>query len=81
MSRFLWLWLALWPTVLTSTAWACPLCDSETAKEVRAGIFNSDFASTALLTLLPFPILLSMVGLIYFGAPPWGKADHDDLSD
>lgn len=26
-----------------ATAWACPFCNSSTAEQVRAGIFNSDF--------------------------------------
>ena len=28
---------------LSSSALACPFCDSSTAEQVRAGIFNSDF--------------------------------------
>jgi hypothetical protein len=40
---------------------------------VRAGIFNAEFGYNLLLTLLPFPILLGLVALIYFGLPPWAS--------
>lgn len=49
-----------------SSAVACPFCESETAAQVRAGIFNDHFGMNVLLTLLPFPILLAIVALIYF---------------
>lgn len=53
-----------------SAAVACPFCESPTGQQVRAGIFNVDFVDHLFLTLLPFPILLAIVALIYFG-PPW----------
>ena len=61
------------------SATACPFCESETGRQVQAGIFNGQFWENVLATLLPFPILLATVALIYFdvswlrnrhGAPP-----------
>jgi hypothetical protein len=52
--------------LFSGTASACPVCESETGREVRAGIFNELFWENVLLTLLPFPILLAVVALIYF---------------
>jgi hypothetical protein len=48
---------------------ACPFCESETGQQVKAGIFNDHFWLNVLLTLLPFPILLAIVALIYFDVP------------
>jgi hypothetical protein len=53
----------------TSPILACPFCESETGQQVRAAIFNSEFFSNAALTLLPFPFLAAIVGLIYVGFP------------
>jgi uncharacterized membrane protein len=61
---------ALIPLVSASTALACPLCDSETGRQVRAGIFNADFVTNLVLTLLPFPVLLGLVAWIHFGPTP-----------
>lgn len=46
---------------------ACPYCDSEVGREVSAGIFNGDFWTNTVLTLLPIPVMLLIVGLIHFG--------------
>ena len=56
-----------------SSAWACPLCESETGERVRAGIFNADFGHNLAVTLLPFPLFLGITYLIHSG-PPWSKA-------
>lgn len=45
----------LWVPALAS---ACPLCDSETGKQVRAGILGDDFWSTLMVVVSPFPVLL-----------------------
>lgn len=55
--------------------WGCPLCESSTGQQVRAGIFNADFGSHLVSLLLPFPVLVGIVALIYFGLPPWRKAE------
>jgi hypothetical protein len=56
---------------------ACPHCDSEIGRQVRAGIFNDHFWSNAALTLLPIPILVGIVALIHFGIPWPGKGGDD----
>jgi hypothetical protein len=37
---------------------ACPVCDTDTGRQVRAGIFNRDFGWTILSVVAPFPVLL-----------------------
>ena len=61
--------VGLWPARVL----ACPYCQSETGRLVSAGIFNSDFWLNALLTLLPIPVMLLIVGLIHFGLPWPGR--------
>jgi hypothetical protein len=55
--------------VQSSSALACPFCESETGQQVRAGILNADFCGNLLLTLLPFPVFLAIIALIHFGLP------------
>ncbi len=55
-----------------SPAWACPLCRSETGRRVREGLFDAQFGTNLLVTLLPFPVFLAVIALIHFG-PPWAK--------
>lgn len=52
-----------------ATAAACPVCDSDAGRTVRAGIFGDDFGTNVLLTLLPFPVLFGVVALIHFAFP------------
>jgi len=42
---------------------ACPVCDTETGREVRAEIFGTDFVRTLLSVLAPFPVLLAIIGI------------------
>ena len=63
-----------------SSAAACPFCQSETGERVKAGIFNDQFWGNVLLTLLPFPILLAVVALIYFDAP-WPRKQAQAEAD
>jgi hypothetical protein len=37
---------------------ACPVCDTGTGRQVRAGIFNEDFVPNLLMSSLPFPIFI-----------------------
>lgn len=74
-----WMMAALpgWAT----TAMACPFCVTETGQQVRAGIFNEYFWANLMVTLLPFPVLLAAVAVLYFG-PPWplrasASGNHD----
>ena len=46
---------------------ACPVCDTATGEQVRAGILDEDFAFNVLAMLLPFPILIGIAAAIHFG--------------
>jgi len=46
---------------------ACPLCKSETAKDVRGLIFGPDFSFNLIVTLFPFLIFGLIVFFIYNG--------------
>ena len=50
--------------VAPAAVMACPICDTPTGEQVRAGIFGAGFLSTLLTVLLPFPILLVAVLII-----------------
>ena len=54
----------------TTSAVACPFCDSVTAERVRAGIFDFDFLYHVAATLAPFPILIGLVAFIHFSGMP-----------
>jgi hypothetical protein len=52
------------PLLLVSPAapaWACTLCDSPLAENVRAAVLGPDFWSNAGALLLPVPVLLTIV--------------------
>ena len=72
---------------VTISASACPVCDTGTGEQVRAGIFDGNFGSTLFAILLPFPILLGIVLLIHFGWPlPERRTDqtlaqHERIND
>jgi hypothetical protein len=55
---------ALWLSLLTASAPACTLCESEMAQEVRAGIFNERFPRTMAEVLAPFAVVtLVLLGI------------------
>ena len=54
---------------VATTVSACPVCDTGTGEQVRAGIFDAEFGRTLVAVLLPFPILLAVVATIHFGLP------------
>ena len=60
------LWIA---ALLQQRMLACPLCHTETGRQVRAGIFDAHFGGNLLYTLSPFPVFLLVVALLYFGFP------------
>ncbi len=67
MARFVRLTAALGFLLgISPSAAACPFCDSSTAEQVRAGIFNSDFGYHLGVALAPFPILIAVMVLIYY---------------
>jgi hypothetical protein len=47
-------------------ALACPVCDSATGEQVRAGILGAGFAPTFWAVLAPFPLLLLSVAAIHY---------------
>lgn len=52
---------------MSATSTACPVCDTSTGVQVRAGIFGSDFCDNLAAVLLPFLVLSLIVGLIHRG--------------
>ncbi len=62
-----------------SSAWACPLCESETGERVRAGIFDADFGYNLFVTVLPFSMFLAIVVLIH-SCWPWAKGHSGGLT-
>lgn len=65
----LWQAYVLGIVLLPVPVFACPYCDSEIGREVSKGIFNGDFGQNVLLTLLPIPVMLLIVGLLHLGLP------------
>ena len=59
--------------VFSTAALACPLCRTDTGKQVRAGIFGPDFTFNMVVTIIPFVIFLGITALIYFGLPTRGN--------
>ena len=63
-------YLCLIPSlVLPSVASACMICDTELGHQVQRGIFDGNFARTAIAVLLPFPIFLLAGAVVHFGVP------------
>ena len=52
---------------------ACPICNTETGRQVRMGIFGDDFWSTLAIVAAPFPVLLLVLAAMHFGWPQSGK--------
>ena len=59
--------------IRASAAEACPVCDTTTGQQVRAGIFDHDFGMTLLTVLAPFPVLVFVLAAMHFGLPRFGK--------
>jgi hypothetical protein len=55
------LWSALAPIL------ACPVCDTGTGREVRAGILGGDLVVTLLAVTLPFTLVAAVVAFVHFG--------------
>jgi hypothetical protein len=52
---------------------ACPVCDSGTGQQVRAGIMDDSFGLSVLATALPFIVVLGITAFIHFGLPQASK--------
>ena len=61
--------------VAPSLTFACTICDTETGERVGAGIFGSDFCTTLLAVVSPFPVLLLALAAIHFGFPSFPGSD------
>ncbi|WP_337174081.1 hypothetical protein [Paludisphaera sp.] len=57
----------LYASCLAGVADACPVCDTDTGRKVRAGIFGEDFGPNLVVTLAPFPIVLGVAAALHFG--------------
>ena len=58
-------------------ALACPVCDSPTGGEVRAGIAGDGLAAGLLGTLLPFALTAAVVALVHCGGSTRRAGDGD----
>lgn len=59
--------------LLATAASACPLCDTETGRQVRADLLAADFAVTLLSVIAPFPVLLLLVAALHHGMRRFDK--------
>jgi hypothetical protein len=53
---------------------ACPVCQSETGEQVRAGIVGADFGPNLLVSLLPFLMVLGLAAALHCGFTPKERA-------
>ena len=56
-------------SLASTAAHACTVCNSRTAHQVRAGIFNGHFLHMLLLIAAPFPVFAAVILLLHFGMP------------
>ena len=62
--RFVPLFLLVLSCSAINLAHACTVCKSNTAHQVRTGIFQNRFRSTLFQVMLPFPILAAAIMLL-----------------
>ena len=55
--------------LVPSIASACMVCDTELGHQVQRGVFDGNFARTAVAVLLPFPLFLLASAAVHFGVP------------
>jgi hypothetical protein len=53
--------------LLPLIASACPICDTDTGRQVRAGKFDENFWITLAMVLAPFPVLLLVLLAMHLG--------------
>lgn len=56
-----------------AAALACPLCDSERAKEVRAGLLDAHLGKNVAAAALPFAVLAALVVGVHCGGSRSGS--------
>ena len=54
--------------LVSASASACVVCDSETSQQVRAGVLSGEFWPTLAAVVAPFPVLLITIALYQIGA-------------
>ena len=60
--------------VFAAEAWACPVCDSATADQVRAGLSEDLTPTTLAAVAAPFAVIAGVVSLVHFGPPScWSR--------
>lgn len=64
--------------LVSTGAAACPVCDSETGRQVRQGLVDGDFARNALAVVLPFVTVGGVVAAVHFGWPPKRRRHGSD---
>ena len=60
---------------ISDQAWACSLCDSERAREVRAGVFDESFGRHVAAAVAPFALLAGLIGAVHFGGRSFSQQD------
>ena len=60
---------ALFLAFAAGGAAACPVCDSETGRQVRDGLVDGDFVRNVLAVVLPFAAVGGVVAAVHFGWP------------
>ncbi len=65
--------LIIFSLIISVAGQACPLCNSKTAKEIRASLFGPDLPFNLFITILPFIICFAIIYLIYHGGFPSKK--------
>ena len=53
--------------LISATGYACPICNSITAKKVRASLLGPDLLYNLVVTIIPFAIFALIILLIYHG--------------
>lgn len=71
--KLLWLIGAI---LLPAAGYACPFCNSKSAREIRASLFGPDLPFNLLVTVLPFVIFYGIVYVIYHGGIKARKAGN-----
>ena len=67
MNYLAWLFAIAIAAFFAGPALGCPVCDTATGEQVRAGIVDDHFGFNLFATLLPFPFLIGIVAFIHYG--------------
>ena len=73
--------LMLWIGAGCRAANACTVCDSGTARQLRAAIWDGTFPEHLLLMLLPFLVLAAAVALVYRATAAFEEGETTEAPD